>query len=393
MSSALGVETGRAPMRLFICKIASRCNLDCDYCYVYRHADQSWREQPRRMSLAAAAKLGFRIAEHSATHSLEAVDVVLHGGEPLLAGVEYLDHWCRTLTEAARPIRVRFRMQTNGTLFDEKALAFARRWDVKIGLSIDGGVGANDRHRVDFQGRSSFTAADRAVRLLASEARDLWSGFLTVIDLQNDPLEVYSYLRAYSPRSIEFLLPLGNYDLRPPGKEATLTTTPYADWLLAIFEQWWTESPQTIRIRRFRDIIALLAGVDNSSEEWGLQPVDFAVIETNGEIQAVDTLKITFPGASHLGLNIFDNALDAMYASPHVLERQERWAALSDTCQRCDVVQVCGGGYFPHRYSKENGFRNPSIYCTDIEKLIRQVHRAALTTLSHAARRGGATTA
>lgn len=26
----------------------------------------------------------------------------------------------------------------------------------------------------------------------------------------------------------------------------------------------------------------------------------------------------------------------------------------------------CGGGYLPHRYSKENGYSNPSVYCDDL---------------------------
>ena len=31
-------------------KLASRCNLNCDYCYVYQMGDESWRNQPKRMT-------------------------------------------------------------------------------------------------------------------------------------------------------------------------------------------------------------------------------------------------------------------------------------------------------------------------------------------------------
>jgi uncharacterized protein len=29
----------------FIVKVHSRCDLSCDYCYMYEMADQSWRDQ------------------------------------------------------------------------------------------------------------------------------------------------------------------------------------------------------------------------------------------------------------------------------------------------------------------------------------------------------------
>jgi uncharacterized protein len=38
-------------------------------------------------------------------------------------------------------------------------------------------------------------------------------------------------------------------------------------------------------------------------------------------------------------------------------------------------VDVCGGGYYPHRYSTANGFSNPSVYCPDLMKLIGHINR------------------
>jgi uncharacterized protein len=51
-------------------------------------ADQDWRGLPKRMSQAVAAKAVQRIAEHANMHGLASVDVILHSGEPLLAGAE-----------------------------------------------------------------------------------------------------------------------------------------------------------------------------------------------------------------------------------------------------------------------------------------------------------------
>ncbi|GAB7184560.1 FxsB family cyclophane-forming radical SAM/SPASM peptide maturase [Kitasatospora sp. Ki12] len=380
---------GIKPFRSFICKVASRCNLDCDYCYVYRHADQSWRSQPIRMSMKTAAQLGHRINEHAQAHNLHEVELTLHGGEPLLLGVEYLRALCETVTRAAPDVGIRWNGQTNGTPYTEEVLDFCREWNVSFGLSMDGPQAINDRHRLDHAGRSSFARVERSIELLSSpRARGLWGGILAVIDLESDPAETYSYFRSFDPPSIDFLLPLGHHDLRPAGKER-LDTTPYADWLLRIFDMWYGERPQPVRIRRFRDVIALYLGAVNSSEEWGLQPVDFIVVETNGAIQAVDTMKVTYPGACELGLNIFDDSFDTALKSPPVQERQDKWRALGDTCQECELVRICGGGYFPHRYSRANGFRNVSVYCADLKKLIRVITDTARRDLQRLPRRVG----
>src|SRR5581483_2097118 len=74
------------PFREFIVKVHSRCDLSCDYCYMYEMADQSWRSQPRAMSGQTADLAAMRIGEHARAHGLKRIAVILHGGEPLLAG-------------------------------------------------------------------------------------------------------------------------------------------------------------------------------------------------------------------------------------------------------------------------------------------------------------------
>src|SRR5437763_14948229 len=86
------------PFRQFILKVHSRCNLSCTYCYVYEMAEQGWPALPRRMDTAIAALVADRIGEHARAHDLPGVEVILHGGEPLLAGTG-------SLPELAGPLR------------------------------------------------------------------------------------------------------------------------------------------------------------------------------------------------------------------------------------------------------------------------------------------------
>ena len=74
------------PFLEFVVKIHSRCDLACDYCYMYEMADQSWQGRPVRMSREIAEQTALRIGEHARAHQLPNIRLILHGGEPLLAG-------------------------------------------------------------------------------------------------------------------------------------------------------------------------------------------------------------------------------------------------------------------------------------------------------------------
>jgi uncharacterized protein len=114
-----------APFRQFIVKLHSRCNLSCSYCYVYHHVDQSWRDRPRVMSGDTLAATAQRIGEHAGRHALDGLVVVLHGGEPLLAGHAVVD---RTITaiRAAVPAGTTAHLSTSGSW--RSSIATASGW-------------------------------------------------------------------------------------------------------------------------------------------------------------------------------------------------------------------------------------------------------------------------
>src|SRR6201995_2388272 len=78
------------PISQLLVKVASRCNIDCTYCYWFR--DAAVYDKPKLMSADVLQRLLQRIEEHVAKHSLADFPIILHGGEPLLWGVE---NFCR----------------------------------------------------------------------------------------------------------------------------------------------------------------------------------------------------------------------------------------------------------------------------------------------------------
>lgn len=365
------------PFRQFILKVHSRCNLSCDYCYVYEMADQSWRDQPMIMREETLARTAERIAEHASSNEMREVEVIFHGGEPLLAGRKFLADAATTLRDTIGPdTHVELGIQTNGSLLDEDMLDVLLEHRIKVGVSLDGGRAAHDRHRRYANGRGSHEDVVGGLRSLRQDRyRELFLGLLCTIDLDNDPIETYEALLEFDPPGVDFLLPIGNWDSRPPGSLLSAASTPYADWLIAVFDRWYSAPRKQTRVDLFEEIINMVLGGQSRTESIGLSPVSLIVVETDGTLEQVDTLKSAFEGAPMTGMSVFAHPFDAALEHPTIAARQLGAASLCETCSSCPVVQVCGGGYYPHRYRTGSGFLNPSVYCADLFQLITHVSR------------------
>jgi uncharacterized protein len=378
--------TGWRPVafRQYVLKLHARCNLACDYCYLYEMGDSSWRDRPRLMAPATLDRACARIVEHVQAHAIERLQVVFHGGEPLLAGPEPMARAATTL-RAALPAatHVDFVVQTNGVLLTEAVLDRLHEHDIRVGVSLDGDRTDHDRHRRYSDGRGSHEDVERALALLTGvRHRRLFAGLLCVVDLDADPVATYEALLRFGPPRVDLLLPHGNWTDPPAGLVPGSGHTPYGDWLVAAFDRWYGAPVRETEVRLFADVMHLLLGGASRSEQVGLSPVALIVVDTDGSMEQVDTLRSAYHGAAVTGLNVYAHPFDAALDHPAVVARQLGTAALGADCRRCDIRDVCGGGYYPHRYRRGSGFRQPSVYCADMRRLIEHVDSRMRTDIA-----------
>lgn len=371
-STAFGALWRPVPFRHFVVKVHSRCNLACDYCYLYEMADQSWRDASKAMSVPVAEQTALRIGEHAREHHLREVTVILHGGEPMLAGMGLISRFVGSVrAQVPEGTRVVFAIQTNGLLLDEASLDELFELGVTVGVSLDGGEEANDRHRRFANGRGSHAAVAEAIARLRDPKRPgLYGGLLCTIDIANDPVEVYESLLEHAPPMMDFLLPHGNWAEPPPPGAGP---TPYGDWLAAAFDRWYDVPKAETSVRLFEDALSLLLGGPSGSEQLGLGPSTVVVVDTDGMIEQVDTLKSAFDGAAETGMSVHGHSFDEALRHPALAARQIGVAGLCAECRACPVRDVCSGGYFTHRYRAGSGFGNPSVYCPDLIRIIDHI--------------------
>ena len=370
------------PFDLFVIKVASRCNLACGYCYEYFHGDDSWRQQPRAMTVEVMTQAAIRIAEHATQHELGRVGISLHGGEPLTVGVDRLQEYVRILRQTIEPkCALDIGMQSNGTLYTDAAHQWALAANVGIGISLDGPPSSNDLRRPFHHGAPSTRSVEEALGRLAGSR--VFSGILSVIDLEADPVTTLRYLGQWRPPTLDFLLPHGNWINPPPGRTPDPRGDPvYGRWLARAFDEWWESPLKALGIRTFEDIILRLCGRPGRVETLGTDPVTLITIGTNGAYEGVDTLKSAMPGAQVLGLNLQAHSLDDVLEHRMVRSRHAGLQVLHSTCQSCRLVAVCGSGYLPHRFGPDDSFEHPSVYCADLTFLIEHINKRLQQTIT-----------
>ena len=363
-------------------KVASRCNIDCSYCYVYQMGDLGWLRQPKLMARQTCVAVGDALNELAFDYGCQFA-VVLHGGEPLLLGRAGLGFVLTTLRRSL-PDTCAISIQTNGTLITTEILDLCQENDVTISVSLDGPRHIHDRNRVGFDTVGTYDRVMEGLnRLRSHPAGDqLFSGLLAVIDPSSDATEIYSFFKELTPPSLDFIYRDGNHSCLPPGKTSP-SSTEYGQWMVRLFEAYVADATP-IRIRLLDDMVKLVLGGTGTKEGIGLNDYRMLVIDTDGSITKNDTLKSSFDGADRFKepWSVHTHRLPNLIESADFSESVAMQRPSNPTCLACPELNVCGGGMILHRWSDENGYDNPSVYCEDQKLLIGQVRNTVNAFLS-----------
>ncbi|MEO1367645.1 MAG: radical SAM protein, partial [Acidobacteriota bacterium] len=265
-------------IRSIVLKLAGRCNLNCSYCYVYNRADRGYLSRPKFISARTFDATLARIREYCDDHSHKGMHLSFHGGEPTLIGPERFDRLASRAREVLGERLDGMGMQTNATLIDERWLEVFTEHGIQPGVSLDGPPHVHDAERVDHRGRGSYLDTVRGLRRLQDAG--FQPGVLCVINPEMGGLEIYEHFLTLGIRSMGFLLPDASHDTKD-GYYGHLGETPVADYLIPIFDRWFSDDDPKIKVRVFRDLLRLMFGGDGSTDAYGNGKMEYLVVETD----------------------------------------------------------------------------------------------------------------
>ncbi len=257
-------------------------------------------------------------------------------------------------------------IQTNGTLIDKEWVEIFRKYNVKVGISLDGSRENHDFYRVDHKGKGSYDKILKSIRLLQDQDYDF--GILSVIDPTYDPEEIFNQLVLnLKINGMDFLWPDFTHD-----KPATHRAIDYGIYVSKLFNRWVEHGDPNVKIRFFNSHINLMLGsyglIYGQSLGEFEDEMHVIAIRSDGEIWPTDELMSTNPLIySATGKTIFDTSLREFFALPVFRDIETALKESPAECKICCWSNSCGGGSLVNRYSNENKFNNASIYCDGLK--------------------------
>lgn len=331
---------------------------------MYNLGDSTFKNQPKFMKEHMIPEIIQRVANYLEKYPQEIFTFTFHGGEPLLIDKSFFGKFisqAEVLKKQFPEITFEYNIQTNGVLIDVEWAEILRKWKIFPGVSLDGTKKAHDMYRKDHKENGSYDDVIKGLKLLKYQL-----GFVSVISVMNideTAKTTYDHLTDLSSDYVNFLLPDYTHDSFPYEPKAM------GKWLIELYDLWIEDAN--------RPIIPFFNGLTNAilgSAKKGRHEAHALVIETNGDIEVIDSLKGCGEGFTKTNMNINTHDFKDIIQLPlGKLYFEDSTEKLCSKCLECPVVSVCKGGRLVHRHKKENGFNNPSVYCEDMIMLISHI--------------------
>jgi uncharacterized protein len=327
------------------------CNINCSYCYLPQRDVRSVIEQ------SVVSTLFEKVFASGWTG--EGLTVIWHAGEPLVVPVSFYETAFAAI-EIMRPaaLQLRHSFQTNGMLITPQWCDLFKKWDVGVGVSIDGPKHLHDAHRVTRSGRGTFDKTLAGIRLLKREQVPFH--VISVLSRQalHSPREMFDFFVSEGIEDVCF-----NVEESEGAHVSDLFAADDAQQLFKSFlSEFWRLARQSGQIRSVREMDGVLPRIFRSEQSTmrnaQVEPFGMMNVDCHGNVSSFSPELLGLKNADYgdfiIG-NIRTDSLEDMQRSHTMTAMSRDIAAGVAACRNnCEYFSVCGGGA-PINKLAENG--------------------------------------
>lgn len=308
---------------------------------------------------------------------LSQVEFNWHGGEPLLAGIQFFDTALRFQKEYIIPnCSVKNSLQTNGTVLNMDWVNFLDENSIGVGLSLDGPEDIQNYSRPYRNGLGSFSSVMRGITcLLKSKGSNRHIHALPVISTKslNHSDRIFSFFIDNQIFNFAFTPCYPKRDGLTTGKTVNhmyISAPQFARFMIDICNQWFSLDDDRVEIRFLSEITKMLLGGQS-------RLCIFQKSSCCSRFLTIDALGNVYPCDCYMSSrfvigNIAKMDLAQIVASSRRERFSHRVGKLPGKCKQCRIFSVCGGGCSYYRYS--NGtFNRGNFYCSAIKRIVDSI--------------------
>jgi len=318
---------------VIIVKLTTACNLKCVYC---SEGNKEAAFLPMELLKKAIAEIPELLEATKQTK----INILWHGGEPLLVGIEYLREAMHYAQEVLKDYELSFSLQSNGTLIDDSWISLFKEYKVSLGISLDGYEQLHDENRVYANGKPSFKYVLNKISLLQKE--NLKFGTLMVLNTQNE-IDVDKLFEVLDSNNLSCKI----HPVVPCGRAENTENideihTNYFELLKQLYCRL-LDTEKNIEIEPISGILYKILHDRQISEcsFAGTCGSEFLSLYTNGDLGLCGRTADTefFYGSE------YTSTLLAAYQSlrADTLRRRQHYLEVHD-CKNCNIWEFCHGG-------------------------------------------------
>ncbi len=387
--------------------VGSQCNLRCAYCYyldkalLYPTEDGSFKQQ-----LMSDRVLRDFIEQYISTTESEVVTFCWHGGEPLMAGMDFYKRVIKYQKKYSAGRQIENALQTNGLLLNQEWCRFFHDNNFLIGLSLDGPAEIHDSYRKTQGGGPTFSRVMRAIENMTKLRVEF--NTLSVVNrlCEGRGAELYRFFKSIGSHYMQFIpavdllteenIPhLGNRSrlTGPHGAaqaqlaEWSVSAEGYGRFMCDIYDEWVKSDIGSYYVQLFdatlANTVGAQPGICSMAEICGHAPT----LEHNGDLFTCD--HFVYP--EYMLGNIKSRSLAEMQSSQQLFDFGVAKATqLPKPCRTCSYYKLCTGGCPKHRFVAAEGEDIPHNYLCEGYKIFFEHSKPTMEQMASLLRRGEA---
>lgn len=319
---------------MYIIKLTRKCNLNCIYCndHIEKGEDMNFKVISTILKKTLNNK------------DINSVHFSWHGGEPLLKGLDFFKKILLLQDKLKNDIKIINAIQTNGLLFNEEWAEFCKKYNFKVGLSLDGPPEINNFHRKFENNFDSYSSSQKALSLL--QKYEIPYSVLSVVTgktISYGAQKIFEFFIDNNIKQFSFL------PVRPPtapkihykSEVDYIDNKTFSNFMKDIYDLWVKKDDSNIHIRSLNNILETMLGSESSVCNNGNCIGNYFSIEPTGDIYHCD--RFNYDPFYKLG-NILANNIVEILQSEKLKNLREKENKRIQECKNCNWFSICQGG-------------------------------------------------